>query len=202
MRQAGQPRLSELILGLGERANGTMTMRAVLSEFGERSFGTAMILFSALSLIPGASIIFAIPLLFISAQLVIGWKAMWLPTRLLDHTIASSTVKAMAQRIAPHLRSAERVLKPRGALLVSTPAERLAGLACLAMSIILFLPIPGANLVPALALICFALGLIEQDSLAMAAGWIAAAATMTVLGFVADTAWAAAAALIPDWLGL
>lgn len=201
MRASDQPRLSELIKGIGERANGTTTMRAVLAEFGERSFGTAMILFSALSLIPGASVVFAIPLLFITIQIAVGMKAIWLPKRLLEHRFSGSVLRTMADRIVPYLRRAERVLKPRGTLLNTAFAERLAGIACFAMSIVLFLPIPGANLMPAVALICFALGLIEQDELAMAAGWIAAAATATILIFIADHAWAAAK-LIPDWLGL
>ena len=43
------------------------------------------------------------------------------------------------------------------------------------------LPIPGANMAPALALCCFALGLIEQDDLAMAGGWFGTAATVVIL---------------------
>jgi hypothetical protein len=196
MRPSGQPRLSELIMGLGARANGTTTMRAVLGEFGERSFGTAMILFSALSIIPGASIVFAIPLLFITVQIVVGRKAIWLPARILDYRFGAPALKAMAERIVPYLERAERVLKPRGTFFTSGPAEQLAGIACFALSVILVLPIPGANLVPAIALICFALGLIEQDSLAMAAGWIAAAATAVVLFFLADAAWVAVTKLL------
>lgn len=202
MANDGNPRLSEVIATLAQRANGTMTLRAVLADFGERSFGAVMILFAALSLIPAASIIFAIPLLLISAQLALGRRAIWLPASLLDRPVPSATLKAMAARIVPHLRQAERVLKPRGTVLTAAWAERLAGIACLAMAIILFLPIPGANFVPAMALILFALGLIEQDGLAMAAGWIAAAATVLVLAFVADRAFVAVTRWIPDWLGL
>jgi hypothetical protein len=53
-----------------------------------------------------------------------------------------------------------------------------------------------------MALILFALGLIEQDSHAMAAGWVATVATIWALAFVADTAWAAATRWLPAWLGL
>ena len=54
----------------------------------------------------------------------------------------------------------------------------MAGLFC---AVVLLLPIPGANMAPAFALCCYALGLIEQDDLVMAAGWFGAFATIVIL---------------------
>ena len=75
----------------------------------------------------------------------------------------------------------EKLLKPRGTLLTSSYGERLAGLAGLFCAIVLLLPIFGANMAPAFALCCFALGLIENDGIAMAAGWLGTMATVVIL---------------------
>ena len=58
-------------------------------------------------------------------------------------------------------------------------AERLTGIACFVLTLILFLPIPLANFPPALALILFALGLAEQDGVAMI-GWFLSLITLVI----------------------
>ena len=50
--------------------------------------------------------------------------------------------------------------------------ERLAGLVCLYLSLILFLPIPFLNTPPALCLAAIALGLIQRDGAIIAGGMV------------------------------
>jgi hypothetical protein len=65
-------------------------------------------------------------------------------------------------------------------------AASLVGVAATAIAIVLVLPIPAANLVPALALVLFALGLSRRDGLLVIAGYC-------VLALAAFVIWLAVA---------
>lgn len=59
-------------------------------------------------------------------------------------------------------------------MLAKPPVENLVGLVCLVLAVILMLPIPLGNTLPALAISVLALGVLERDGI-----WI-------VLGFMAS----------------
>ena len=65
--------------------------------------------------------------------------------------------------MASLMRRLERVLKPRLGLLVSPAAERLLGFAVFILAVILFLPIPLGNMLPAAAICILSLALVEHD---------------------------------------
>lgn len=181
------------------RAEGEIALRDLLDAFGERSFGAAILLLAAPNIIPlppGSSTVFGVPLIFVTLQLMLGWKAVWLPEKIMGYRLKAETFRYIVEKLVPWLEKVEKLLKPRGTLLVSPMGERLAGLACLALSLILSLPIWGANIVPAMALSAFALGLIEQDAHAMAAGWLLTLATAAILAAVGGLAIAAAFAFL------
>jgi hypothetical protein len=122
-----------------------------------------------------------VPLIFITAQLMIKQDKVWLPKRLVAMKVGGGRLPYLLARLVPYVIKVEKLLKPRGTLLTSSYGERLAGLAGLFCAIVLLLPIPGANMAPAFALCCFALGLIEQDEVAMAGGWLGTVATVVIL---------------------
>ena len=113
----------------------------------------------------------------------------WLPKRLAGAKVGGGRLPYLLERIVPFVVKAEKFLKPRESLLTSSFGERLAGAAGLFLSLVLFLPIPGANMPPAFALSCFALGLIEQDTIAMAAGWLGTIGTIIILYFLGSVAF-------------
>jgi hypothetical protein len=64
--------------------------------------------------------------------------------------------------------------------------ERVIGLVCLYLAILLLLPIPFVNFPPALCLVLIALGMVQRDGLLAAIG-LGATAVMTLsLGFAAQ----------------
>ena len=65
-----------------------------------------------------------------------------------------------------------RASRPRHAWFCAPRADRLIGGACFVLAILLFLPIPFASLLPALAMTLFALGLVKRDGILIAAGWL------------------------------
>jgi len=177
-------RLSDILKRLAQDHNPDLTLGDVVRALGERGFGALILLLAAPNIIPlppGSSFIFGVPLVFITAQLMIKQDKVWLPQKLMNAKVGGGRLPYLLNRLVPYVVKVERLLKPRGTLLTSSLGERLAGLAGLFCAIILLLPIPGANMAPALALCCFALGLIEQDDLAMAGGWFGTAATVVIL---------------------
>jgi hypothetical protein len=177
-------RLSDILKGLAQNHNPDLTLGDIVRALGERGFGALILLLAAPNIIPlppGSSFIFGVPLVFITAQLMIKQDKVWLPQKLMNAKVGGGRLPYLLNRLVPYVVKVERLLKPRGTLLTSALGERLAGLAGLFCATILLLPIPGANMAPALALCCFALGLIEQDDLAMAGGWFGTAATVVIL---------------------
>lgn len=184
MREPHSERLSDILKRLAQNSNPDMTLGDVVKALGERGFGALILLLAAPNLIPlppGSSFVFGVPLIFITAQLMIKQDKVWLPKRLVDMKVGGGRLPYLLERLVPYVMKVERLLKPRGTLLTSSYGERLAGLAGLFCAIILLLPIPGANMAPAFALCCFALGLIEQDEIAMAGGWLGTILTVVIL---------------------
>ena len=75
MRQSHSERLSDILKNLSETANPDMTLGDVVRALGERGFGALILVFAAPNLIPlppGASFVFGVPLVFITAQLMIA----------------------------------------------------------------------------------------------------------------------------------
>ena len=192
MREPHSERLSDILTRLSQNHDPDMTLGDVVKALGERGFGALILLLAAPNLIPlppGSSFIFGLPLVFITAQLMIKQDKVWLPKRLMNTKVGGGRLPYLLERLVPYVIKVEKFLKPRGTLLTSSYGERLAGLAGLFVSIVLLLPIPGANIAPAFALCCFALGLIEQDEIAMATGWLGTLGTVVILYFLGSVAF-------------
>ena len=184
MTEAHSERLSDILKRLAQNSNPDLTLGDIVKALGERGFGALILLLAAPNLIPlppGSSFVFGVPLLFITAQLMIKQDKMWLPKRMVEMRVGGGRLPFLLERLVPPVMKVEKLLKPRGTLLTSSYGERLAGLAGLFCAIVLLLPIFGANMAPAFALCCFALGLIENDGIAMAAGWLGTMATVVIL---------------------
>ena len=90
----------------------------------------------------------------------------------------------MLHRVLPILDRVEKVVHPRLGFLTGRIGAALAGVACSPIALVLVLPIPFANLVPAIALGAFAVGLMRKDGVFVLAGYglIAVAAIVVYLG--------------------
>jgi hypothetical protein len=162
-------RLSEILARLAEPATGSVTLGDVLSAVGERSFGALLVILAipnmVAGLIPGLSILLGLPLLLVSVQLLVGAEKPWLPRRLARLEIKRADLRRIVERTRKTLRRLERALRPRLEFITASWAERLIGLGCVALSILVFLPIPFANLVPATGILLFGFAMLERDGL-------------------------------------
>jgi len=198
-------RLSAILARLAEPAEGSVTLAEVLTAVGERSFGALLVILAipnmVAGLIPGLSIVLGLPLLLVSLQLVVGAERPWLPRRLARLQIKRSDLRRMLERTRPAVRRLERALQPRLEFLTSPWAERLIGLGCLALSVLVFLPVPFANLVPATGIMLFGFSMLERDGLmALAAMGIVGVSAALFSGVA--IAFFAAAGLTVRQLGL
>jgi hypothetical protein len=162
-------RLSDILARLAEPATGSVTLGEVLTAVGERSFGALLVILAipnmVAGLIPGLSILLGLPLLLVSLQLLVGAEKPWLPRRLARLEIQRADLRRIVERTRKALRRLERALRPRLEFLTAPWAERLIGLGCVALSILVFLPIPFANLVPATGIMLFGFSMLERDGL-------------------------------------
>ena len=144
--------------------------------------------------IPGLSTPFGIAICLIGACLVQG-REPWLPRFVMRQRLSaarSSQLLSGSIRIAHHL---EKFVRPRLALLHTGPTMlRLIGLGIVVAGIglMLPLPIPFSNSIPAWAVVFLAVGLMERDGLCILLGhltvlgswiFIAASSLLAVRGF-------------------
>jgi len=194
---AGADSASAILRSLAARPESHVPFGDVVAVAGSRVHGIAILLFVLPETVPlplpSASGILGIPLLLISAHLAIFGEAAKLPQRILAIRIPRSIFAAIAKYVGPVLDWLERVSRPRWNFFVRE--ERLTGVLCLYLSLILFLPLPLMNAPPAIALAAVALGIIHRDGILIAAGWLGAVIISAVLFFVA-----AALAEVARWL--
>jgi hypothetical protein len=177
-------RFSEVLNDLARRPTPAISLGNVLDAFGDRAFGALMLVFAApnmLPLPPGMSAVLGAPLLFVTAQLMLGRPTLWMPGFICRQAIPRDFFALLTTKLSPILRRAERILRPRFTLLLHPVPERIVGAACLLLAIILFLPIPFGNIPPAWAIAAFALGILERDGLATVVGWLATIGSILIL---------------------
>ena len=138
-----------------------------------------------LPLPPGVSMVLALPLLLVSLQIVAGRRKLWLPKMFAERSMERGALVKALRRILPLLGRMETLVRPRLRFLTGRTGVRVIGVACTLIAIVLILPIPFANLVPALALGMFSLGLTRKDGLLVLAGYglMTLAVAVIVLGF-------------------
>jgi hypothetical protein len=137
-----------------------------------------------LPLPPGASMLLALPLLMVAPQIALGRRTLWMPGALRRQTVKREELVKLLRRVLPLLTRFEVVVRPRLTFLTGPVGGRVVGAACTVIAVVLVLPIPFANLVPALALGFFSLGLTRRDGLMVLAGYglIILAALVIALG--------------------
>lgn len=186
--RARGPKFSEILRDIADDPERErVSVADLLDAMGDRAFGALMLVFALPNVLPappGTSGILGVPLVFLAAQLMLGRKP-WLPGVVANRSMLRSSFRAPIDKAAPWLARAEKLLRPRLNTLTEPPAEYLIGALCLVLAIIIVLPIPMGNMPPAFAICLLSLGILERDGLWVIAGFIAAAASIVVIGGIA-----------------
>lgn len=184
------PRLSEMLQGLADDdSRERISVGDMVETMRKRAFGALMLIFAFPNILPtppGTAGVLGLPLIFLSAQMMLGLNP-WLPAVIARRSMARSTFQALVTRIRPWLLKAERLLKARLKPLAWPVSQRVLGGLCLIVSIALALPVPFANMVPAIALCIIGLGVLERDGIWILLGIAAAFGSLI---YVAGLAYA------------
>jgi hypothetical protein len=194
--------ISQRLARLAAEVEGdAASLRWIMAQLHERAFGLFLLVLALPCCIPflyGVPQIVALPLMFVSAQILLGRTAPWLPERLAARTVSKEALGKLSRRADPWLRRIEAVSRPRLAGLTRAPLDRLVGLALVLFSASILVPLPGTNTVPGIAVVIVAMGLLQRDGI------------LVVLGAALGTAWigtliiagATLASLVRVWLGI
>ena len=194
--------ISQRLHALAADAQGdAVELDWVLSELHERAFGLFLLILALPCCIPflyGIPQIVALPLMFVSVQIVLGRATPWLPKKLGARTISTEGLHSLARRAEPWLVRIEAISRPRLGALTRAPVDRAVGLALVLFSASILVPLPGTNTVPGFAVVVVSMGLLQRDGI------------LVILGALLGTAWIATlvfagvslASLIKGWIGL
>jgi hypothetical protein len=178
------PPLSQLLNTIAaDTSRERISIADLLIALQDRALAALLLIFALPNVIPvppGTSALLGAPLLFLAAQLAFGMHP-WLPRVIAERSMPRAHFAALITRATPWLARAERLLRPRWSALCRPPAEYLVGGVCLLLSLIVFLPIPLGNMLPALAICLLALGILERDGLWVSAGLVGAAAGVALV---------------------
>jgi hypothetical protein len=174
---------------LAEHAEIIKSSRVSLGDIadllGTRSIGVWLLILALPMVLPvpapGISVLFGIPLMIISVQLMLGYRRAWLPAMLARRSIARADYVMIIGRILPTVRRFERVVRPRLSWLASDWARMPVGLICFVLATIITLPIPLGHVAPGTAICLFALGLMQRDGLVVVLGIVAAALALALV---------------------
>jgi len=158
--------LSDVLRELAERPEPTLSVGELMERFGGRAMGALLLifgLFCILPLPPGSTTLLGAPLVLLAPQLMFGAGAPWLPNRLRAQTIATADLRRGLPKVLRWLQRAEGLSRPRLLFLFGTWGQRAAGLVCTVLALVLILPIPLGNMLPAAAVSVLALALVQRD---------------------------------------
>lgn len=184
----GREPLSVVLDDLSRRSEPQISVDELTLRFGGRALGALLFVFSMACLLPlppGATTILGLPLLLLAPQLLFGTGAPWLPRGVRKTQIATSDLRNGLPRVLPWLQRIEAVSKPRLSGLFGPVGRRVIGLVCSILALVLILPIPLGNMLPALAVSTLSFSLIQRDGLIALIGLAIAAASAGVLALAA-----------------
>lgn len=188
-------KLSEELTALHARAGErAVTLREVIYVLRNRAYLLLVMLLSLPFIqpvpLPGLSTPLGLAIVLIALRLSLGQRP-WLPMKIQRAELPAGFFGKLMTLTERLIRFLESVLRPRWATLTGTPLlNQLHAIVILISALILLLPlpIPLSNLLPAWAIFLLACGLLERDGLFITLGYVAfflGAAYFILLGEIA-----------------
>jgi hypothetical protein len=176
--------LSAILRAVAERPEPTVSIAELTELFGGRALGALLLVFGllcTLPLPPGSTTVLGAPLVLLAPQLVIGARAPWLPRRLRERTLETGHLRRGLPGVLIWLERMEAVSRPRLPILFGAVGERAIGLVCTLLALVLILPIPLGNMLPAAAVSVLSLALVQRDGALALFGYLLAGLSGSVL---------------------
>ncbi|MET1163445.1 MAG: exopolysaccharide biosynthesis protein [Pseudoxanthomonas sp.] len=169
-----------------------LTLGELLEVFGEEGLLLLTILLTLVFLIPvsipGVSTVFGAAILMVGISRVSG-RNLWLPAKLKNKTLPADKLRPALGRGMTWVHRLERISRPhRLRVFIDGRLQNLTNnLAFILAALLLMAPfgfIPFSNTLPGLALLFYAVGLIQRDGGAVLLGHLANIATIVYFGIL------------------
>ena len=162
------PRVSELLTQLLETLDrDKISVGDFVAQMGPSSFVLIILILVLPHTIPlpelGLSTFTALPVLFLSYQIIIGRQTIWLPEKIAKKNFSQKQMKRMLGRFLKIIMWLEHFMHARWPLLYRPMGQRFIGVLIFIMALVLALPIPGGNFLPGVSISFLALALLEGD---------------------------------------
>ena len=174
---------SVLIADLAVRLDGErVSVGNLLDCLEGRGLGVLLLILSlplCVPNVPGISTIFGILLIAPSIQMMTRQKSVAMPKSVRNWSFKGDGLRWTLRACSKLLRKVEFLAKPRLSGLTQWPATAFAGAQTFVLALILLLPMPGANVIPGVAVALTGLAILQRDGVSMLAS------TAVALGAVA-----------------
>ena len=173
-------------IGLGE----------LMDTLSHRGYGFLLVVLALPAALPipaaGYASPFALVIIAIAVQVMLGRSSPSLPQRVRGRRIGARMVPFIQERGIPLLRRIEKFSKPRLESLIKIRLLTfLVGLGIILSALVMLVPFPGTNTIPAFGILVIGFGLINNDGLIALCGsllGLAGAAAVTALLVVGGSA--------------
>jgi len=195
------PLSERLALIVEEEGPDRLSFSELATRLHSRAWGGLLFIFAAINVLPlppGTSAFFALPILIVSAQMVLGRSSPWLPSRINRRGVTKQELSRLIGKIGWFEARVERIFKPRLASLTAPTATRLIGAVCFVLALIAAIPVPLFHVAPAAAILLFGLALIYRDG-ALVIGAVLAAVLSIVVDALIIGSGVVALTYIANW---
>ena len=193
----------DIKLLLSKLATKPIEIGEVLEETAERGFSliiALLVLPFLFPMPPGLSGVMGIGCLVLGMQMALGRKYPWLPKQVAKLKFPRS----LSQKLLKHIRRftvwLEKIVRSRWQQIANNSCTSRVNGCCIAwLSILLMLPIPFTNPLPAIAILLLAIANIEADGLLMCIGYLLTLFNTVLFGFIGYALWQASD-LLPKFI--
>lgn len=149
--------------------------------------------------VPGSGTVVGMGICALAAALWRGPAAMALPRRVGGFRLSQRWAGWVLRLLAAAYALAGRLSRPRLSQLATGHSHGLLAALVGVMAVIIVLPIPFGNVLPALALMLLGLGLVFHDGVAVLLGWLVSALALLSTAALFVGAWLLARGALPWW---
>jgi len=171
-RSALLPTLERLFAGPRE---SVLTLDEFLAGLDTRSYAFAIAALDVINCVPTGipwlSTVTGVPMFLLAIQYFLGRPSPSLPTFIGRRGLSRGKLQDFLRRSHHHIERLESIVHPRLEWWVTGLPRRAFLLAWLLLIILLALPVPFDNMLPALAILFFCFALLEGDGLMAIIGW-------------------------------
>lgn len=146
-----------------------LTLGLILEKLGNKGFGILLIFLALPSALPlpaaGYSVPFGIVILTLAFQMLRGKSTPWLPEKAKSLKFSKTLIEKMVNALNSFFRLTEHLIQPRLRWINSRFGRSLVSVIVIIMGILMCIPIPGTNTIPAGVVFLVGVSISEEDGL-------------------------------------